>query len=131
MHLKFKNLIEIVAKLRSPEGCPWDREQTLESMKEHLKEETGEVLEAIDSGKAEDITEEMGDVLSCLLIMAQIAKEDRLFDMGDVMDTLAEKLISRHTWVFGTDSAKTPEDALKLWLKNKEKEKAKKSKKKS
>lgn len=120
----------MVDKLRQPDGCPWDRKQTIESMKEHMEEEAGELAEAIDSGKVEDIEEELGDVLLCLLMIAQIAKEEKKFDMGTTMERVAEKLISRHTWVFGTDSANTAEEAVELWLKNKEKEKSKKAKSK-
>lgn len=126
MHLKFKNLVEMVAKLRAPDGCPWDREQTIDSMKKHLEEETEELVEAIEESDSEHIEEELGDVLLVLLMIAQIAKEEKKFDIGSSLERVAEKLISRHTWVFGTDEAKTPEDALALWLKNKEKEKNKK-----
>lgn len=129
MHLKFKDALEMCAKLRGEGGCPWDREQTLESMKKHLLEEAEEVAEAIDSGDNEHIQEEMGDLLFCLIMMAQIAREDKKFDMGDILEMNAEKIISRHTWVFGTDKAETPEEALELWIKNKAKEKANKSKK--
>jgi uncharacterized protein YabN with tetrapyrrole methylase and pyrophosphatase domain len=123
MHLKFKNLIEMVAKLRAKDGCPWDRDQTIKSMKKHMLEEVEELAEAIDSGDTKEMEEELGDVLLCLLMISQIAKEDKKFDMGSVMERTAEKLISRHTWVFGTDKAETPEEAVELWLKNKKKEK--------
>ncbi len=125
MHLKFKNLLEMVARLRTPKGCPWDREQTIQSMKEHFLSETKELEEAIDADNTEDMEEEIGDVLLCLLMITEIAKEEKKFDMGSVMERVAEKLISRHTWVFGTDEAKTPEEAVELWLKNKAKEKKK------
>ena len=113
----------MVAKLRAKDGCPWDRDQTIKSMKKHMLEEVEELAEAIDSGDTKEMEEELGDVLLCLLMISQIAKEDKKFDMGSVMERTAEKLISRHTWVFGTDKAETPEEAVELWLKNKKKEK--------
>lgn len=129
MHLKFKNLVEMVAKLRAPDGCPWDREQTIESMKKHMLEEAEELAEAIEKGDVTDIEEELGDVFLNVLMIAQIAQEEGKFDAGTMMEKIAEKLITRHTWVFGTDEAATPEEAVQLWLKNKAKEKANKSKK--
>ncbi len=125
MHLKFKDLLEICAQLRAEGGCPWDREQTLKSMVPHLLEEAQEVAEAVESGDAEHIADEMGDAMFCLILMAQIASESGDFDMGDVLEKNAEKIIRRHTWVFGTDKATTPEEAIELWLKNKKKEKSK------
>ena len=130
MHLKFKHLLEICAQLRGEGGCPWDRKQTLQSMVKHVREEAEEVAEAVESGDHEHIEEEMGDLLFCLIMMAQIASEDGKFDMGKVLETNAEKIISRHTWVFGDDKAETPEEALELWVKNKEKEKKRKKRKK-
>ncbi|MFT7184582.1 MAG: hypothetical protein ACI9QC_000927 [Oceanicoccus sp.] len=121
MHLKFKHLLEIAEKLRAE--CPWDKKQTLKSLLPHLIEECEEVKEAIESGKSEDIADEMGDVLFTMLLMAQIASETNDFDMGTILEASAAKMISRHSWVFGTDEASTPEEATELWLKNKAKEK--------
>jgi tetrapyrrole methylase family protein/MazG family protein len=129
MHLKFKHLLEIAEKLRQPGGCPWDREQTIKSMKPLLLEEAEEVAEAIDSGDLKHVEEELGDLLFCILMIAQIASEKKDFDMGSILEANAEKIVSRHTWVFGTDKAETAEEALALWMKNKEKEKARKVKK--
>lgn len=123
MHLKFKDLLDLCRKLRGEDGCPWDREQTLESMVPHLLEEAEEVADAIKNGDDQHILEEMGDLMFCLILMAQIAEDDGKFNMGDVLGANAEKIISRHTWVFGTDKAETPEEALELWMKNKKKEK--------
>lgn len=121
MHLKFKDLLEIAARLRKE--CPWDREQTLESLKPHLMEEAEEVMEAIESGDSDHIAEEMGDLMFTMLLMSEIASETGRFDMGVILEKSAEKMIARHSWVFGTDEAKTPEEAVELWLKNKKKEK--------
>lgn len=123
MHLKFKHLLELSAQLRGEGGCPWDREQTLESMLPHLLEEAEEVAEAVRSGDTKEMAVEMGDLMFCLIMMAQIASEAGHFDMGDILEKNAEKIISRHTWVFGDDEAATPEEAVQLWLKNKAKEK--------
>ena len=124
MHLKFKNLIEISAKLRGENGCPWDREQTLKTLAPTVLEEAQELLEAVQKNDLENVEEEMGDVLFTLVMMAQIAKEEGTFDIGTVMEKVAEKFISRHTWVFGGDSAATPEEAVALWMKNKHAEHA-------
>lgn len=122
MHLKFKDLLEIVARLRKE--CPWDREQSLESLKPHLLEEAQEVVEAIESGDMDHVAEEMGDLIFTLLMMAQIASETQAFDMGQVLEKSAQKMIDRHSWVFGTDEAGTAEEALALWMKNKAKERS-------
>jgi len=120
MHLKFKDLLEIAARLRKE--CPWDKKQTIETLKPHLMEEAEEVMEAIESGNMDHVAEEMGDLIFTMILMAQIASESEAFDMGVILEKSAEKMISRHTWVFGTDNADTPEEAVELWLKNKAKE---------
>jgi len=119
----FNNLLELAALLRSPDGCPWDRQQTIQSMAEHLAEEAEEVKEAIEKNDHSNLKEELGDLLFQIVIIAQIAKEQGEFDMDDVMKVIDHKIRSRHTWVFGDDKADTPEEALALWKKNKEKEK--------
>lgn len=126
MHLKFKHLLEILKKLRSPDGCPWDRKQTIESMTEKLLEETEEFNEALGKKDYDEMEEELGDILLCLVMISQIAEEEGRFDIGGVMERVAKKVISRHTWVFGADKAETPEEALELWKKNKQKEKKRK-----
>lgn len=122
----FKYLCELAAKLRSDTGCPWDREQTIASMLKHIEEEAGEVCQAIENGDHKNLREELGDVLFQVVMIAQIAKENGYFDMDHVLADIADKIVSRHTWVFGKDKAKTPEEALALWQRNKEKEKNKK-----
>lgn len=130
MHLKFKNLLEICEKLRGENGCPWDKKQTLDSLAPKVLEEAQELMEAVQKSDLENIEEELGDVLFTLIMMAQVAREEGKFDMGTAMEKVGEKFISRHTWVFGTDKATTPEEAVELWMKNKDKEKAQKSAKK-
>jgi uncharacterized protein YabN with tetrapyrrole methylase and pyrophosphatase domain len=127
MHLKFQNLLEIAAKLRAEGGCPWDREQSISSMTPKLLEEAQEVQEAVEKEDWENLEEELGDVLFNIVMISQIASEEGKFDMGGVLEKIAEKLISRHTWVFGSDKAATAEEALELWMKNKAVEKAKKN----
>ncbi|MBQ7340458.1 MAG: nucleotide pyrophosphohydrolase [Clostridia bacterium] len=116
-------LLEIVNILRSPEGCSWDREQTFESMRECLKNESQEVIDAIDKKDYDNLKEELGDVLLQVLLNAEIASEKGLFDFGDVVQTLSEKLIRRHPHVFGDiKPPETPEEALALWKSVKQKE---------
>ncbi len=126
MHPKFSNLLDIAARLRAEGGCPWDREQTIESMVPKLTEEAQEVEEALQKKDWKNLEEELGDVLFNIILISKIAEEEGKFDMGGVLEKIAEKLISRHTWVFGTDKAATAEEALELWMKNKAVEKAKK-----
>jgi len=121
-----KNLsefIEIVRRLRAPGGCPWDREQTHESLKPFLIEETYEVLEAIDSGDSEHLKEELGDLLLQVVLHAQLADDQKEFNIDDVAQLVSEKMVRRHPHVFGDTQADTA-DAVKVnWeeIKNKEK----------
>ncbi len=123
MH-NFEDLIEITAKLRSPQGCPWDREQTHESLKKHLKEETEEVLWAIDHEDKENLCEELGDLLFQVMIHSQIASENGDFTIRDVVDGICEKMIRRHPFVFGDVKIHSVEEGMELWKKIKEEEKA-------
>lgn len=112
----FNELLEIVAILRGPNGCEWDKAQTFESMKECLQNETGEVLNAIDNKDADNLKEELGDVLLQVLLNSQIAQEKGLFCFNDVVQCLAEKLIRRHPHVFGDmPRPSTPQESLELW----------------
>ena len=95
----FADLVEITAKLRSPEGCPWDREQTFESLKKHLAEESQEVFDAIDKQDMENLCEELGDVLFQVLINSQIAAEIKAFSIDDVVDGICRKMVRRHPHV--------------------------------
>ncbi|GAB4137198.1 MAG: hypothetical protein Tsb009_04650 [Planctomycetaceae bacterium] len=106
---------EVVAKLRSPEGCPWDRKQTLESIKPYTLEETYELLEAIDSGDDDAIVEELGDLLLQVVLDAQIGADEGRFNLTQVVERIARKMIHRHPHVFGDQSAETVEDVRKHW----------------
>ena len=114
----------IFEKLRSPQGCPWDREQTHISLKRYLLEECAEVLDAIDGGDMAELMDELGDVLLQVLFHTAIASERGDFDIRDVADNLARKLIKRHPHVFAGASAENPEEVLKQWdeIKHGEKE---------
>ena len=101
-----KNLLEVISRLRAPDGCPWDREQTHKSIRGHLVEECAELLEAIDNNNTEEMREELGDVLMHILLHCQIANEENRFDFDDVANELADKLVRRHPHVFGERKAK-------------------------
>jgi len=120
---KFDRLHEIVAILRSPEGCPWDREQTHQSIRKNLIEETCEVLEALDDGDPEAMCEELGDLLLQIMLHAQMEEEEGTFSVYDVVDGLNRKLIRRHPHVFGDRKADSAGEALKNWEQIKAEEK--------
>ena len=117
------DLKEIVVRLRAPNGCPWDRVQTPESIKMSAVEEAYELVDAIDQEDDEKILEEAGDLLLQTVFHAVMKEETGMFDLGDVVTGICEKLISRHTHVFGDDKAKDGESALSVWEKNKMTEK--------
>ncbi len=121
----FKDLLKLAEILRSEKGCPWDREQTIASMLEFIESEVHEVRVAIENGDHENLREELGDVMFQLIMVAQIAKENKYFDMDDVIKDIDIKIRERHTWVFGDDKVETAEEAIALWRKNKAKEKQK------
>lgn len=120
---KFKRITKLAKILRSEKGCPWDKSRELVDMGKYLKEETQEVIEALRKGDHENLREEIGDVMFTLVLTAQIAEEEGHFTMKDVLKGIEEKIVSRHTWVFGKDKARTPEEALEKWRENKKKEK--------
>lgn len=121
---QFSYLKEIVAILRSPDGCPWDREQTHQSIRKNLIEETYEVLETIDDDDPDAMCEELGDLLMQIMLHSQMAAEDGYFTVDDVVAALNEKLIRRHPHVFGEKSANDSEEALANWQEIKAQEKA-------
>ena len=111
----FEQFQEIIAHLRAPEGCPWDRKQTHESLRKYLIEESHEVLVAIDAGDMPALAEEMGDLMLQVLLHTQIAIEDGDFKMGDVLSAINNKLVYRHPHVFGDVQAETPEEVVTNW----------------
>jgi tetrapyrrole methylase family protein / MazG family protein len=119
----FENLVKLAEKLRSDTGCPWDKKQTIASMLKCVDEEVEEVRQAIENGDHHNLKEELGDVLFQIVMISQIAKEQGYFEIEDVLEGIDKKIRSRHTWVFGKDKAKTPEEALEMWQRNKKREK--------
>ncbi len=118
-----EELIEVVAKLRAPDGCPWDREQTHESLRPNMLEEAYEAVDAIDENNMPHLREELGDVLLQVLLHSQIASEHGDFDIDAVAKELKDKLIHRHPHVFGDAKIDNAQDVLKAWDKLKAEEK--------
>jgi MazG family protein len=112
---KFQKLVETMARLRAPGGCPWDREPTFDSIKPYTLEETYEVLDAIDHRQWSELAEELGDFMLQAVFYAQMASEEKLFDIGDALDAINGKLIRRHPHVFGEQSAATAGDVKRIW----------------
>jgi tetrapyrrole methylase family protein / MazG family protein len=108
-------IFEVVARLRAPDGCPWDREQTHESLRPYLLEETYELLEAIDSGDDAKMKEELGDLLLQVAMHAEIAAQDSRFDAAQVSEAVAAKMVARHPHVFGTTSVANADEVLSNW----------------
>ena len=120
----FPGLVEILSRLRAPDGCPWDREQTHESLLKHLLEESVEVVEAVRSGDRPHLAEELGDVLLQVVFHAQIGAEEGTFTIDDVVASISEKMVRRHPHVFGTAVAATSEAVNAQWEEIKAAEKA-------
>ncbi len=122
---KFERAVSIMARLRAPGGCPWDREQTFDSIKPYTLEEAYEVLEAIDNRDWDELPGELGDLLLQVLFYAEMAQEDGRFSIDDVLERLSTKLVNRHPHVFGDVKAETSADVLRNWeaLKAEEKKK--------
>lgn len=120
--MDLNELIAIMSALRGENGCPWDKEQTRESLKPFIVEEAYEVLEAIDEKKTEAIKEELGDLLFQIVFQCQIAKEREEFDMAAVIDKIGKKMVARHPHVFGDADYKTSEEVLVHWEEQKKRE---------
>ncbi len=124
---KFERLVEIVATLRNPGGCPWDREQTHASLLPYFIEEAYEVLEAVDEKNITTLQEELGDVLLHLVFQSDIARQNDEFEIGAVIDNIADKMVRRHPHVFGNDLARAAFHAKKNWEAKKHHEKKRES----
>lgn len=122
----FESFAEIVAHLRAPNGCPWDREQTHESLRKHLLEEAYEAISAIDSGDFAHMREEFGDLLLQIVLQAQIANEEGQFNVNEVIHGIHAKIVRRHPHVFGDLQLEGVDDVLANWEKLKEEERGKK-----
>jgi tetrapyrrole methylase family protein / MazG family protein len=119
----WEDLLHIMNTLRSKDGCPWDIEQTHQTLKEYLLEETYEVMDAIDHNDSNNLSEELGDILLQVVFHAQIAKEEGRFNINDIIHKISKKMIDRHEHVFGKAECKTAEDVVNRWEKVKKKEK--------
>ncbi len=119
----WQEVLDIIAFLRTDQGCPWDRKQSHQSLRSNLIEEAYEAIEAIDDGEPDRLMDELGDNLLQVLLHSQIALEAGEFTIQDVLNNLGQKLIRRHTHVFGSDHAGTEAEALKSWQANKKVEK--------
>lgn len=111
----FESLLDLMARLRGTEGCPWDREQTRSSLKPYLIEEAHEVLEALDKGEPQAMLEELGDLLFQVVFHAQLARELGEFTMADLLERLVAKMVRRHPHVFGEQRVGSAEEALAQW----------------
>jgi MazG family protein len=112
---KFQLLVDLMARLRAPDGCPWDREQTFDTIKPYLLEETYEVLDAIDAHDWPELPGELGDLMLQAVFFSQMAAEENLFRIDDALDAINQKLVRRHPHVFGTETARTGDDVRKIW----------------
>lgn len=124
---RFARLCEVIARLRSPTGCPWDRQQTLETIKPFTLEETYELLEAIDARDDVAIVEELGDVLLQVVLDAQIGRDEQRFHIEQVLDTITHKMIARHPHVFEAEQSHTADEVLSNWDRAKQQEKQRES----
>lgn len=122
-HYTIEDLLAVMDFLRSPDGCPWDREQTHASLAKNMLEEAYEVVDAIGTGNPARLSDELGDVLMQVVFHADIAEAAGQFDFNDVVGGICRKLITRHTHVFGTDEALTADAVMDTWEKNKRLEK--------
>lgn len=111
----FLELVNIIKKLRAPDGCPWDREQNLYSLKNHFIEEAYEFIDALDNNDIENIKEELGDILLHIIMHSVIAEEEGLFSINDVIESISSKLIRRHPHVFSDLKVKNTEDVMEHW----------------
>lgn len=119
----FERLVGLMARLRAEDGCPWDRAQTLASLRPYLIEEAYEVLHAVDGGRVEEHQEELGDLLLQVVFQAEIRRQEGTFDAADVAHGIADKLVRRHPHVFGDTTAAGPKDAWARWEEMKQREK--------
>jgi len=120
--MNLDELVKIMAALRGEKGCPWDKEQTRESLKPFIIEEAYEVLDAVDENDPAAVKEELGDLLFQIVFQCRIAEEKGEFGLGDVIDGIAKKMISRHPHVFGDSDIRTSEEVLVKWDEHKKKE---------
>lgn len=122
LYKEFSQLRHIIAELRGPNGCPWDKKQTHESLRKYLLEESYELIEAINEGDIDHIIEELGDVLLQVMLHSQIGVDEGYFSIDDVIEGISDKMIRRHPHVFGEEQAESVDDVMKHWQNAKKKE---------
>ena len=120
--MDLQELLKIMEALRGEKGCPWDKEQTRESLKPYIIEEAYELFEAIEENDSEHIKEELGDLLFQIVFQSQIARENKEFDMPDIIDKIAKKMVSRHPHVFGNTTCSTSDEVVAQWEVQKKRE---------
>src|SRR4030067_2236849 len=113
--MDFQELLNIMQKLRGDKGCPWDKEQTRESLKPFILEEAYELIEAIESGDPEKMKEELGDLLFQIVFQCQVAKERKEVEISDVIEKISKKMITRHPHVFGEAEQRTSAEVIVQW----------------
>lgn len=119
----FNDLVKLADTLLGPQGCPWDKEQTLDSLKKYILEEANEVVEAIDNKDFENLKEELGDVLFNIVFMSKLAEQSKKFDINDVIENVTKKLIRRHPHIFGDKKASSAQEVKDIWSEMKKEEK--------
>ncbi|MBP9840964.1 MAG: MazG family protein [Simkaniaceae bacterium] len=119
----FDELLELADHLNSPEGCPWDREQTYESLRPYLLEEAHEVLDAVDQGDIKNLIEELGDLIYIIIFYAKLGEKKEEFDIDQILTNVRKKLIRRHPHVFGEEKAESAADVVHHWNRIKDEEK--------
>ncbi len=112
---KFRDLVALVDRLRSPQGCPWDREQTFETLKPMMLEEAYEVLDALDSGNRKEFSAELGDLLFQIVFLSKLAEEEGSFGVGDVLESIITKMVRRHPHIFAQVRAETSQQVVDNW----------------
>ena len=122
----FDEIVDIIERLRAPDGCPWDRKQTLETLRTPITEEAYELADAITKGKMGAVKEEAGDLLLQIMFVASLAREQGAFEMKDVVRAICDKLIRRHPHVFGTEDARDADEVLRNWERIKKEERQEK-----
>lgn len=111
----FQRLVRILRRLRAPDGCPWDRQQTFQSLRRYVLEEAYEVVQAIDDDDLAGLREELGDLMLQIVFLSQLATEKALFSVDDVVDAVCDKLVRRHPHVFGAGQVGSAEEVLRRW----------------
>ncbi len=118
----FKKLLSVAETLLGPDGCPWDKQQTLLTLQPYLLEEAHELIEAIDAQDSQKMKEELGDVLYTVIFIAKLAEQEKMFTLFDALDSIAEKMIRRHPHIFGETKVEGAEDVVRNWEEIKKKE---------